>query len=87
MKRNRNIDMNDPFFQYTDEEMDQMTDDEFFALLEERNRYVRKKHSILKETPRPKFNSIEEYMEYYDAIPLEDVVNNLNKLFDKYGNT
>ena len=69
--------------------MDQMTEDEFFSLLEKHNEYFDKKHSALNETQEsyPRFNSIEECMKYYNATPLEDVVNNMNKLFDRYGNT
>lgn len=79
---NRNVDMDDPFFKYTHEEKMQMTDDEFFALLEESNEYVRKKHKLLKENPRPKFNSIEEFRAYYNCRPLDEVINNCYKLFD-----
>ena len=84
----RNLDMNDPFFQYTHEEKMQMTDDEFFALLEESNKYVEKKYSVLNEEQKsyPRFNSIEECMEYYDAIPLDEAINNCYKLFDENDN-
>ena len=54
----RGVDRNDPFFQYTDEEIEQMTEDEFFALLEKSNEYVDKKYSALKEPQNPIQDSI-----------------------------
>ena len=84
----RNVDMDDPFFKFTHEEKMQMTDDEFFDLLEEHNEYVDKKYSTLNEEQEsyPKFNSIEECMKYYDAIPLDEFINNCHKLFDSNDN-
>lgn len=73
---------NDPLFRYTREEKMKMTREEYCALLEERSKILRQENNNLNEQKMPKFNTIEEFMEYYDAIPLDDVVNNLNKLFE-----
>ena len=79
----------DPFFKYTNEERDKMTDDEFYTLLEESNACVEKKYrALLNEGQKsyPRFNTIEECMEYYDAIPLDEMINNMNNLFDDNDN-
>lgn len=75
----------DPFFRYSKEERKKMTREEYCALVEESNKYVRKKHCQINENIAPKFNTIEEIMDYYDAIPFDEAVNNMNKLFEKYG--
>lgn len=80
---NHGIDYNDPFFQYTNEERRNMTREEYCALIEEHNKYVRKKHSQLNEQKPPKFNTSKELLDYYDAIPFEEAVNNMNKLFNQ----
>lgn len=72
----------DPFFRYTSEERRNMTQEEYCALIEERNEYVRKKFEESKNQEAPKFDTIEELMEYYDAIPFEEFV---NKIREKYG--
>ena len=51
-----------PFFRYTDEERMNMTREEYCALIEEHNKYVRKKHSHLNEQTMPKFNTIFYYL-------------------------
>ena len=73
----------DPFFKYTLEEKCKMTREEFCALLRESNEYVRKKHSQLNEQKPPRFNSAEELMAYYDAVPFEEAVKEMNKLFER----
>lgn len=73
----------DPFFKYSVEELQNMSREEFCAVIEESNEYVRKKYSQINEQIIPKFNTIEELMAYYDCIPLDDMLNNLNNLLDK----
>ena len=73
----------DPFFRYTDEERMNMTREEYCALIEESNEYVRKKHSQINEQKSPRFNTIEELGAYYKCRPLDEVVNNMNKLLDE----
>lgn len=73
----------DPLFKYSIEKCRKMTREEYCALVEEHNEYVHKKHSQINENITPKFNTIEEIMEYYDAIPLEDFFNNLKNLLDE----
>ena len=82
MKNRKNIGVS-PLSRYTIEDCANMPVEEFDRLLEEHNKYVERKYAILSESkePRPTFNSIEEIMEYYDAIPMEDVVNNAYKMF------
>lgn len=84
MKSPYEFDMNDPMYKYTAEERRNMSLDEWLLLLEESNKYVREKHRRLQESnfKPPKFNSIEECMEYYDAIPLDEAINNWDKLFE-----
>ena len=73
-----------PLAKYTIEECANMSEEEFDAILEADNEYVRQKYEKKKASnePRPTFNSIEEIMEYYNAIPMEDVIKNAYKLFD-----
>ena len=73
-----------PLSRYTIEDCANMPVEEFDRLLEEHNKYVERKYAILNESnePEPEFNSIEEIMEYYDAVPMEDVINNVYKMFD-----
>ena len=73
----------DPFFRYTKEERMNMSQEEYCALIEARNGYVRKKHSQINEQKSPRFNTIEELMTYYDCIPFEEFVKNANKLLDE----
>ena len=84
MKNNREKIGVSPLSRYTIEDCANMPVEEFDRLLEEDNEYLRQKYARLQESkkPRPTFNSIEEFMEYYDAIPMEDVVNNAYKMFD-----
>jgi hypothetical protein len=72
----------DPFYRYTKEERMNMTREEYCALIEERNEFVREKYTQINEQEMPRFNTIEEFMNYYDAIPLDEFVNNTNKMFD-----
>lgn len=72
----------DPFFRYNVEELQDMSHEEFCALIEESNEYVRKKYSQLNEQEMPRFNTIEEFRAYYDCIPFDEFVNNTNKMFD-----
>ena len=66
-----------PLSKYTIEECANMPAEEFDRLLDEHGAYLRKKYAILNENnePEPEFNSIEELMEYYDAVPMEEVIN------------
>lgn len=73
----------DPLFRYSDEELMNMTIEEFCTILEERNDYVDKKHSQINEQVAPKFNTIEEFRAYYKCMPLDDAVNKLYKLLEK----
>ena len=59
-----------------------MSREEYCALIEESNEYVRKKYSQINEQEMPRFSTIEELRAYYDCIPFDDFVNNTNKLFD-----
>ena len=72
----------DPFYRYTKEERMNMTREEYCALIEERNEFVRKKYSQLNKQEMPRFNTIEEFRAYYDCIPFDEFVNNTNKMFD-----
>ena len=72
----------DPFFRYSKQERRKMTNEEYYALIEESNKYVRKKHSQINEQKTPQFNTIEELRAYYNCIPLEDVINKINELND-----
>ncbi|MBR5332533.1 MAG: hypothetical protein IKV32_04465 [Muribaculaceae bacterium] len=72
----------DPFFRYSVEELQNMTHEEFCAIIEESNEYVRKKFEEQKNQVAPKFNTIEEFRAYYKCMPLDEAVNKLNKLFE-----
>ena len=82
MKKN-NPYSEDPFFKCTDEEMKNMTKEEFCALIEESNEYVRNHFGRRNEEEMPRFNTLQELLEYYDAIPFEEAVNKMNRLFDQ----
>ena len=73
----------DPFFRYSVEELRDMTHEEFCDVIEESNKYVRIKYSQINEQEMPRFDSIEEFMNYYDCIPLDDILNNLDNLLDE----
>ena len=72
----------DPLFKHSTEECRKMTREEYCALVEEHNKFVRKKHSQINEEVPPKFNTIEELRAYYKCIPLEEAINKLDKLFN-----
>ena len=80
MKNNRE---HRPLFDYSIEECANMPIEEFDRLLEEDNEYVERKYAILNESnePEPEFNSIEEIRAYYHCKPLDEVINNRNKIF------
>ena len=84
MKDNMNIDKEDPFFRYTSDELKNMTHEEFCAVIEESNEYVRKKWEEEKDQEMPHFNTIEELRAYYNCIPFDEVVKEMNELFEKY---
>ena len=69
----------DPFFKYTGEELKNMTHEEFCALLEESNEYVRKKWEEEKNQETPHFNTIEEFRAYYNCMPLDEAVKRMEK--------
>ena len=73
----------DPFYKYTKEERMNMTCEEYCALIEARNEYVRKNFDQSKGKEAPRFNTIEEFRAYYNCIPLDEAVKNTNKLFDE----
>jgi hypothetical protein len=75
------IDYNDPFFKYSSEERRNMTEEEYGALLDAHNEYSEKKRMALNEQKRPKFKTLQEVMDYYDAIPFDEAMNKLSKLF------
>ena len=60
-----------------------MSHEEFCAVIEKSNEYVRKKFEQSKEQEAPRFNTIEELRAYYNSIPLDEAVRNMNKLFDE----
>ena len=69
----------DPFFKYTVEELKNMTQEEFCALLEESIEYVRKKWEEEKDQETPHFNTIEEFRAYYNCMPLDEAVKRMEK--------
>ena len=73
-----------PLSKYTIEECANISQEEFYELLEADNEYVRQKYEKKKASnePRPTFNSIEEADAYYHSIPFEDAIKNAYKLFD-----
>ena len=72
----------DPFFKCTDEEMRNMTHEEFCALIEEHNEYARKQFRQLSEQEMPRFNTVEDLRAYYNCMPLDEAINKMNQLFD-----
>ena len=72
----------DPFFRYSVEELRNMSHEELCNVIEESNKYVRKKRRQINEHEMPRFNTIEEFRAYYKCMPLEEAVNKLNKLFN-----
>jgi hypothetical protein len=76
------IDYNSPLYRYTDEERRNMTLEEYGALLNEQNKYMEEKEKLINEEKLPKFNSLQEIMDYFHAIPFDEAVNKLNKLFE-----
>lgn len=71
--------MEDLFGRLTDEDYQRMSTSEFLDLIEEHNKFVREKYSHPVDIPH--FDSIEDFMAYYDAEPLEKVVDRINQLF------
>jgi hypothetical protein len=78
------IDYNDPLFKYSPEERRNMTEAEYGALLDAHNEYLEKKWLTLNEQTRPKFKTTQEMIDYYEAIPFDEAMNNLYKLFDEF---
>ena len=72
----------DPFYQYTSEERQNMTQEEYCALIEQHNEYVRKQFGKLNEEEMPRFNTVEELRAYYHCMPLDEAINKMNRLFD-----
>lgn len=72
----------DPFFRYTDEERENMTIEEYCALIEEHNEYARNQFGKLNEQEMPRFNTVEELRAYYHCMPLDEAINKMNQLFD-----
>lgn len=72
----------DPLLKYIKEERINMTSEEYCALIEMRNEYVRNKHSLINEQETPRFNTLEELIAHCDCIPLNDVLNNMDKFLD-----
>lgn len=74
----------DPLLQYTIEEIRNLTEEEFKQVINEHNYYVLHKKEFLAENNEKimNFSSLEELLKYYDAISMEEAINNLTKLFD-----
>ena len=75
----------DPLLRYTREECSNMPHEQFEALLESHNEYVRNKYRMLTEQEgvdaKCDFNSIEELQEYFNCQPLQNALNDISKLF------
>ena len=72
-----------PLSRYTQEEIDRMSIEEFEAILEADNAWVREHYAQLKESnrPSPKFNTIEEFDAYYGCHSIEECFNKANEMF------
>lgn len=60
-----------------------MIQEEYCALIEQHNEYARKQFGKLNEQEMPRFNTLQELLEYYDAIPFEEAVNKMDNLFEQ----
>jgi hypothetical protein len=79
---NHGTDYNNPMFRYSIKEIQNMSDEEFGKLLDEHSEYLTKKYrTTLNEQKRPEFKNLQEIMDYYEAIPFDEAMNNLDKLF------
>ena len=67
----------------TDEDYQRMSTSEFLDLIEEHNKYVRKKYSHPVDVPQ--FNSIEELRQYYGCRHLDEALDRINQLFEDQG--
>lgn len=76
--------MNNPLSKYTIEECANMSPEEFDALLEADNEYIRQKYAKLNESEesKPIFNSIEELDAYYHCHSFEECINKGYSMFD-----
>ena len=81
MSKTRLVDMGSPMSKYSIEECANMSPKDFDILLERHNEYVNQKSQLLNEETLPQFNSIEEALQYYNALPLDAVLNKTSKLF------
>jgi chaperonin cofactor prefoldin len=81
---NHATDYNDPLYRYSLEEIRNMSHEKFGDLLNEHNEYLEKRSMMLEEQKTPEFKTLQEMIDYYEAIPFDKAMNNLDKLFDEY---
>ena len=75
--------MEDLLKDYSIEECANMPREQFNTLLEIHNQCFDEEVKLLREAKEmtTEFSSIEEIMKYYNAIPLDELINNGNKMF------
>lgn len=77
--------MDRPLAKYTIEECSKMTHEEFEAILEADNEWVRRHYSKLNESDNNEefhnFNSIEELRAYFHCKPLSEIINKGSEMF------
>jgi hypothetical protein len=82
---NHGTDYSNPMFRYSIKEIQNMSDEEYGALLDAHSEYFKKRYrTTLNKQKKPEFKNLQEIMDYYDAIPFDEAMNNLDKLFDEY---
>ena len=67
---------------YNEKDIREMTDEEFLQMIDEMRDESVKKAKLLSGNTLKAFNTIEEALKYYNAIPLEEWENNMR---EKYG--
>ena len=68
------------YFSESKEDIQKMSDDEFFKYMEEFNRHAAQKRKLIFEARLPEFKTIEEVKKFYNGITMEEFE---NKMFEK----
>ena len=67
---------------YNEKDLENGNFEKAWQEIEEISKRADEKAKLLSETPKPKFNTIEEALKYYNAIPFEQFE---NEIIEEYG--
>lgn len=67
---------------YTEDDLTHENFKESWKVIEELSNKAEEETKLIKESPKPTFQTGKEYLQYYNAIPFEEWENNMKAKYD-----